>query len=137
MQSGRIRDEKHWVEQEIFAKGHSRHHPQLLTKTLDEESARVQSPAPYHQKIIEHAAPRSWLYLLIMVLACISVSRKIPSWLDTLTRHPEHTTSHLSIDQDVQSLPVLATSLSSNNPTNEVEWDEYSLLLHGQRVFLQ
>lgn len=95
----------------------------------------MQSP-----KVNKKTTARSWLYLILISLACVFVSRKVPTpttWLDTLTGHPELSTRVFSVERDVEPLQVTETSVNSTGLTDEVQWDEYSLLLRGQRIFLQ
>lgn len=136
MQSG-TGDIKCWVEPD----SPSAFNPQvqLGTKIPVVDSWRVMSPPHYSTNGIRPTSFRSWLSLVLLALACVFISRKAPSTpsLDLLTRHPELSSQIFSVERDVVPLPVIKTNLSDNGLTDEVQWDGYSLLLRGQRIFLQ
>ena len=138
---------KYWVELDlppsatkITSSSHSCRNPQLQlgTKIPTMDVLRVQSPR-YSTKDIRQTSARSWFSLVLLVLACVFIFQKALSTLslDILKRHPEHSTWIFSFDRDVVPLSTINTRVSDNGLTDEVQWDDYSLLLRGQRIFLQ
>ena len=136
MQSG-TGDMKCWVEPD----SPSAFNPQvqLDTKIPVVDSWRVMSSPHYSTNGIRPTSFRSWLSLVLLTLVCVFISRKAPSTpsLDLLTQHPELSSQIFSIERDIVPLSVIKTNVSDNGLTDEVQWDGYSLLLRGQRIFLQ
>lgn len=93
----------------------------------------------YARSTTRKSTIRTWFYVTLVSLFCVLASRKIPTsaWPDALNRYSDVTARFLHKEQELPSLAAAATSLSSNGRTDEVQWDNYSLVLRGQRVFIQ
>jgi hypothetical protein len=77
---------------------------------------------------------KAWIYLVLISICCVFVFRKAPLgssiWLDGFTYKSELTPHAPS-----EAIPTAL--FESNERTNQVQWDNYSLILRGQRIFLQ
>jgi len=85
---------------------------------------------------------RTWIYLALISIACVLASLSVPSgvplWPNGLSHYIDLPARYLPVDNGRASSEVSARTLfESNGRTDQVQWDNYSLILRGQRVFLQ
>ena len=78
-----------------------------------------------------------WICLALVSMVCVLGSLRFPlpspPWLDGLI---DATARYLPV-HDARFSEVTATLFESNGRTDQVQWDNYSLILRGQRIFLQ
>ena len=115
--------------------------PWIATNTLQRSIAKTnQSALPS-----THKSSQAWprIYLALISIVCVLVSGKLSLGairLDSLSPYAEAAVHRMSVfsNYGATSLEVKATaSFQSNGRTNEIQWDKYSLVLRGQRIFLQ
>jgi len=73
----------------------------------------------------------SCILLVTLSVLCILVSAVRPSTIWSQI-------SHLDIQREEERLDVSANmGFKGNGRTTDVQWDEYSLIIKGQRIFIQ
>jgi len=101
-------------------------------------------PSAYKSSQSTTSTVKIWIYLALISIVCVLVSSKVPLgssvWPDVLNYYSEVTTRYMPVYgyNDARSSEVTTTALlESNGRTDQVQWDKYSLVLRGQRIFLQ
>lgn len=81
---------------------------------------------------------RYWACLGLLSIALVLVTRRgsSPSW-DTSLREIDIIQRDLRVEHDAEVRSQEPVSLlTDNGRTNQVQWDNYSIMLRGQRIFL-
>jgi len=91
----------------------------------------------YNTTMNDFGSVKIWMCLALVVIACVSGSLRFPlpslPWLDRLL----DATAHYLPVHDPRFSEVTTTLFENNMLSDQVQWDNYSLILRGQRVFLQ
>jgi len=78
-----------------------------------------------------------WVFVVVfLAVLCVLVAplKPLTIWPTSL---PITGTVACAIRQEIVEGPTVTTDLTGNGRTNDVLWDKYSLVLKGQRIFIQ
>jgi hypothetical protein len=110
-----------------------------ISRTASQSSTEV---VTIHDHPVMPQRKRSWLPILVLVsisFGLISLfPRALPSWFRPLMvpYFLDATSQILSDTTFLTPTSPASPAFSSNGRTDEVQWDNYTLTLHGQRVLI-
>jgi hypothetical protein len=99
-------------------------------------------PDTYQRLQWRTSAVRPWIYIAFISIVCVLASCKAPLgsylWRDG-SNHYSYASYMLVYDDNNPTSPAMTVRppFENNGRTDQVQWDKYSLVLRGQRIFLQ
>jgi hypothetical protein len=110
-----------------------------ISGTATQSCSHCDEAAAIHDHPVVPRQKRSWLPILVLVsisFGFISLfPRALPSWPRPFLI-PYFSDATVEILSDTTLLTPTSPAFSSNGRTDQVQWDNYTLILHGQRVLI-